>query len=83
MPTISLKKRCVLNIVMKRLEDFIYTRARANGELSYNVRIGDIKEPTALWYNQTFQNLDLARKNRDERLAMKALEMINAARKIE
>ena len=68
---------------MKRLEDFIYTRARANGELSYIVRIGDAKERTALWYNQTFQNLDLARRNRDERLAMKALEVINAARKIE
>ena len=68
---------------MKRLEDFIYTRARANGELSYNVRISDIKEPTTLWYNQTFQNLDLARRVRDERLAMKALEVINATRKIE
>ena len=68
---------------MKRLEDFIYTRARANGELSYNVRIGDAKEPTALWYNQTFQNLDLARRVRDEKVAEKYLEVMNAARKIE
>jgi hypothetical protein len=65
---------------MKRLEDFIYTRARANGELSYNVRIGDAKEPTALWYNQTFKNLDIARKVRDEKLAEKALEVIKASK---
>jgi len=74
MPTISLKRRCVLNIVMKRLEDYIFTRARANGELSYIVRISDITEPTTLWYNQTFQNLDLARRVRDEKVAEKAKE---------
>jgi len=67
---------------MKRLEDFIYTRARANGELSYIVRISDITEPTTLWYNQTFQSLDLARRVRDEKVAEKYLEVMNAVKKL-
>jgi len=59
---------------MKVLEDHIYTRVKADGSLSYNVRIRDVLEPTGLWYNQTFSSLQFAREVRDEKLAEKFRE---------
>lgn len=59
---------------MKVLEEHIYTRVKADGSLSYNVRIRDVREPTGLWFNVTYKSLEYARGVRDEKLAEKARE---------
>ena len=53
---------------MKFLEQNIVTRATQSGDERYIVRIRDFREPSGLWYNQTFKTLEMARKTRDEQL---------------
>jgi hypothetical protein len=54
---------------MKALEQNIVIRATQSGDERYIVRIRDIREPSGLWYNQTFKSLEMAREVRDEQLA--------------
>jgi hypothetical protein len=54
---------------MKALEPNIVTRATRSGDERYIVRIRDIREPSGLWFNQTFKSLETAREVRDEQLA--------------
>ena len=54
---------------MKALEHNIVTRPTKGGDERYIVRIRDIREPSGLWYNQTFKSLEMAREVRDEQLA--------------
>lgn len=53
---------------MKALEQNIVTRATQSGDERYIVRIRDIREPSGLWYNQTFKSLETAREIRDAEL---------------
>jgi hypothetical protein len=54
---------------MRALEQNIVIRATQSGDERYIVRIRDIREPSGLWYNQTFKSLEMAREVRDEQLA--------------
>jgi len=53
---------------MKALEQNIVTRATQSGDERFIVRIRDIREPSGLWYNQTFKSLETAREVRDAEL---------------
>ena len=53
---------------MKALEQNIVTRATQSGDERFIVRIRDIREPSGLWYNQTFKSLEKAREARDAEL---------------
>lgn len=53
---------------MKALEQNIVTRATQSGDERFIVRIRDIREPSGLWFNQTFKTLKLAREVRDAQL---------------
>jgi hypothetical protein len=53
---------------MKALEQNIVTRATQSGDERFIVRIRDIREPSGLWYNQTFKSLVTAREVRDAEL---------------
>lgn len=53
---------------MKALEQNIVTRATQSGDERYIVRIRDFREPSGLWYNQTFKTLEMARETRDAEL---------------
>jgi hypothetical protein len=57
---------------MKALEQNIVTRATQSGDNRYIVRIRDIREPSGLWYNQTFKSLEIAREVRDAELIKQA-----------
>jgi len=57
---------------MKALEQNIVTRPTQSGDNRYIVRIRDVREPTGLWYNQTFKTLEKAREVRDAELIKQA-----------
>ena len=57
---------------MKALEQNIVTRPTQSGDNRFIVRIHDIREPSGLWYNQTFKTLEMAREVRDAQLIKQA-----------
>jgi len=57
---------------MKALEQNIVIRPTQSGDNRYIVRIRDIREPSGLWYNQTFKSLQIAREVRDAELIKQA-----------
>jgi len=66
---LSIKGQSLVKLAMKALEQNIVIRATQSGDERYIVRIRDIREPSGLWYNQTFKSLEIAREVRDEQLA--------------
>jgi hypothetical protein len=55
-------------------QEHIYMRKNPSGKLVYVVRISCSNEPTGLWFNQTYQDLETAIRVRDKRVAMYFLE---------